>query len=33
MKTNGRTGGRLTDDDLNVIKGRQEQLEGKIQER
>jgi uncharacterized protein YjbJ (UPF0337 family) len=25
--------GRLTDDDLDVINGRQEQLEGKIQER
>jgi uncharacterized protein YjbJ (UPF0337 family) len=25
--------GRLTDDDLDVIKGRQDQLEGKIQER
>ena len=24
--------GRLTDDDLDVINGRQEQLEGKIQE-
>jgi uncharacterized protein YjbJ (UPF0337 family) len=25
--------GRLTDDDLDVVNGRQEQLEGKIQER
>jgi uncharacterized protein YjbJ (UPF0337 family) len=25
--------GRLTDDDLDVINGRQDQLEGKIQER
>jgi uncharacterized protein YjbJ (UPF0337 family) len=25
--------GRLTDDDLNVINGRQQQLEGKVQER
>ena len=25
--------GKLTDDDLDVIKGRREQLEGKIQER
>ena len=25
--------GRLTDDDLDVINGRQEQLEGKIQDR
>ena len=25
--------GRLTDDDLDVINGRREQLEGKIQER
>ena len=25
--------GRLTDDDLDVINGRQEQLEGKLQER
>jgi len=25
--------GKLTDDDLNVINGRREQLEGKIQER
>ena len=25
--------GRLTDDDLDIINGRQDQLEGKIQER
>jgi uncharacterized protein YjbJ (UPF0337 family) len=25
--------GKLTDDDLNVINGQQDQLEGKIQER
>jgi len=25
--------GRLTDDDLDVINGRQDQLEGKVQER
>ncbi len=25
--------GKLTDDDLNVINGKQDQLEGKIQER
>ncbi|MBV8768805.1 MAG: CsbD family protein, partial [Hyphomicrobiales bacterium] len=25
--------GKLTDDDLNVINGRRDQLEGKIQER
>ena len=25
--------GRLTDDDLDVVNGRQDQLEGKIQER
>ena len=25
--------GKLTDDDLNAIEGRREQLEGKIQER
>ena len=25
--------GKLTDDDLNVINGKREQLEGKIQER
>jgi len=25
--------GKLTDDDLNVIDGKQDQLEGKIQER
>jgi uncharacterized protein YjbJ (UPF0337 family) len=25
--------GKLTDDDLNVIAGRQDQLEGKIQQR
>ena len=28
-----RNGGRLTEDDLDVINGRQDQLEGKLQER
>ena len=28
-----RKNGKLTDDDLNVIEGRREQLEGKLQQR
>ncbi len=28
-----RSGAKLTDDDLNVIEGRREQLEGKLQQR